>query len=296
MINGNLAEEEAAGRKALSALYSRGVRPIGLIRLETVCELEAKFCRNYYDCFAVCESGPLQKAIAQVSPYCASRMKKELHMTVKYPGRGVVPSMSTEDAEAFGQGSNFPTVRIFVRDIYVSSDRHLAAAVVFGVDTAVAAMGNAGDINGRTPAHLTLWASGGRAPVAAGHQLIGKQLETREPFVQVTEYCLREHVKKQRKTIDEKISHNCTIEKENRNLKRHVAVLEQLIVRRTVTAQAVVRGWLSRNLTYRTRTMEGITKAQRKLLLQMLGRWREWRYANSYDDYYDGGSDYGDWY
>jgi hypothetical protein len=267
----------------LRTLYSRGIQPVGLVRLDSICELEAHFSRNHYDGFFVRDSGPLRRAIQDVSPFCASRMKSDLHMTVRYPGIGQVPSMSKEDAEAFGQGSSFPPVRIFIRDIYLSKDRNLAAAVVYGIDTPVAAMGNAGDINGRTPPHLTLWAFG-RAPVAAGRQLVGLSLETRVPFVQVTENSLRGYVRNQRKTIEEKTSRISELTKEGGALKRyvttlerHVAVLEGLIKRKTVSAQAAVRGWLTRIRASRVRKMLTWTQAQHALLCQAVERWREAR-------------------
>jgi hypothetical protein len=267
----------------LRTLYSRGIQPVGLVRLDSICELEAHFSRNHYDGFFVRDCGPLRRAIQDVSPFCASRMKSDLHMTVRYPGVGQVPSMSKEDAEAFGQGSSFPPVRIFIRDIYLSKDRNLAAAVVYGIDTPVAAMGNAGDINGKTPPHLTLWAFG-RAPVAAGQQLVGLKLETRAPFVQVTERCLRDYVRNQRKTIQEKTSRISELTKEGGALKRHVttleahvAVLEGLMKRKTVTAQAAVRGWLARIRSSRMRKMHTWTQVQHALLCQAVERWRESR-------------------
>jgi hypothetical protein len=144
----------------LRTLYSRGIQPVGLVRLDSICELEAHFSRNHYDGFFVRDSGPLRRAIQDVSPFCASRMKSDLHMTVRYPGIGQVPSMCKEDAEAFGQGSSFPPVRIFIRDIYLSKDRNLAAAVVYGIDTPVAATPETSTVKLRRTLHCGH--SGGR--------------------------------------------------------------------------------------------------------------------------------------
>lgn len=281
-------------RKLLSTLYSRGIQPVGRIRLESVCELEATFRTAYYDGFFVNDSTPLQKAIANVSPFCASRMERQLHMTVRYPGRGKIPSMSDEDAEAFGQGSNFPAIRIFVRDIYVSKGRNLAAAVVFGVDTAVAAMINVGDINGSTPPHLTLWASGGYRPVSAGLQLVRLQLETRTPFVQATADCMRSFVKKQRDTIAklnkiiaEKSSLVYQVTRERDMLKSHATVVDGLIVRRALLLQATVRKWLKRIRTDRWLRMQKWSAKQHSLLRQMLQQWlrRRWPWRRCYNSY-----------
>lgn len=260
-------------------------KPIGLIHLETICVLEATFSTRHFDGFFVHDSTALENAIAVVSPYCASRMKKDLHMTVRYPGVRRVPGVSCEDAEAYGQGSSFPPIRILIRDIYVSKDRALAAAVVYGVDTAVSAMTEATDINGKTPAHLTLWAHG-RAPVEAGRQLIGLELETREPFVQVTQDCLRNFVKSQAKIIAEKASKLQTIQREHGLLLKNVTVLEGLIRVRVVTIQRVVRCWRARTLTSRMRKMRSLTQAQRQLLIKVargwLARWKT-KYYRDYD-------------
>lgn len=155
------------------------IHSFGLITLNETCVLDAYFDSNHYDSFKVKDSSALKKAIARVNTRAALYMGDDLHMTVCYPRKGVVPGLSKADAVTFANYEDFPVVQLLVNEIHVSRDGKFGTAVIAGIDSAALFKFN----NNGTPAHITLW---GNPPVMAGRQLIGLPLALRSPFIQVT--------------------------------------------------------------------------------------------------------------
>lgn len=252
----------------------------GLIKLDTVCILDAHFRSGHYDGFHVNDSSPLKAAISKVDPKVALLMNSDLHMTVQYPSRRKVPGLSEAAAVTFSRYNDFPTVKLHVAEIHVSSDGKFASAIVHAIDTVIMFDFN----NNGTPAHLTLW---GYPPVMAGHQLIGLSLELRIPFIQITEDCVLEIMETKLK-----------ISNELSDLKVAFRKLDNVFSSRVMLIQSNVRKWRARQLVGNMKCMKRLSTAQRGRLVRFLKVWREGFLArqrfidsmyddyDSYDDYY----------
>jgi len=247
----------------LSSLSVSGNHSFGLIKLDELCVLEARFESNYYDSFKVKDSSAIKAAIEKVNPSAAIKMNRNLHMTVSYPGKQRIPGLSEADKETFADSSDFPTVLLQIAEIHLSRDGNFAAAVISGIDSAVMFAFN----NNGTPAHLTLW---GYPPVMAGQQLIGLPLALRSPFIQVT----AERVAASMASKNEQIkSLKLCISKTERELldaNALIGVMHQILNRWIVCIQSNVRLWLARRLVTNLRCMNRLSSAQRSTLRRFI--------------------------
>ena len=275
---------------AHSAMISLGQKPLvdGLVKLEAVCTLEAFFDRSaFYDAFSVQNIAPLKEAIAKINPDAAARIKRNLHMTVKYPGRGKVPGLSEEDNDLYSSGVS---VLLHITEIFVSVA--VGSAVVSGID-APTPFTEPSKSNGR-PAHLTLW---GNPPVMAGSVLIGKPLFLRDPFIQVTEErqmaALKVHCKKAQdlsKMVAKLTSDlaNLTfemgiVERRNQEVEKTVGIIDGTISPRFVLpVQAAVRRFLTLRHVARVKSAIAIQAlTRRNAARRHIGRLRKLGLTNS---------------
>ena len=269
---------------------SAGPQPLvdGLVKLEAVCTLEAFFDRSaFYDAFSVQNIAPLKEAIAKINPDAAARIKTNLHMTVKYPGRGKVPGLSEEDNDLYSSGVS---VLLHITEIFVSVA--VGSAVVSGID-APTPFTEPSKSNGR-PAHLTLW---GNPPVMAGSVLIGKPLFLRDPFIQVTEErqmaALKVHCKKAQdlSKMVAKLTSDLAkltfemgiVERRNQEVEKTVGIIDGTISPRFVLPiQAAVRRFLTLRHVARVKSAIAIQAlTRRNAARRHIGRLRKLGLTNS---------------
>jgi hypothetical protein len=269
---------------------SAGPQPLvdGLVKLEAVCTLEAFFDRSaFYDAFSVQNIAPLKEAIAKINPDAAARIKRNLHMTVKYPGRGKVPGLSEEDNDLYSSGVS---VLLHITEIFVSVA--VGSAVVSGID-APTPFTEPSKSNGR-PAHLTLW---GNPPVMAGSVLIGKPLFLRDPFIQVTEErqmaALKVHCKKAQdlSKMVAKLTSDLAkltfemgiVERRNQEVEKTVGIIDGTISPRFVLpVQAAVRRFLTLRHVARVKSAIAIQAlTRRNAARRHIGRLRQLGLTNS---------------
>ena len=262
---------------------SAGPQPLvdGLVKLEAVCTLEAFFDRSaFYDAFSVQNIAPLKEAIAKINPDAAARIKTNLHMTVKYPGRGKVPGLSEEDNDLYSSGVS---VLLHITEIFVSVA--VGSAVVSGID-APTPFTEPSKSNGR-PAHLTLW---GNPPVMAGSVLIGKPLFLRDPFIQVTEErlmaALKVHCKKAQdlsKMVAKLTSEMGIVKRRNQEVEKTVGIIDGTISPRFVLPiQAAVRRFLTLRHVARVKSAIAIQAlTRRNAARRHIGRLRKLGLTNS---------------
>ncbi len=265
------------------------IQPTGFITLQEECILEAVFRSHYYDAFDVLNAEPLKRAIEQISPRAASKMKANLHMTVAYPGKGKVPGLSEAYTMVFKKASSaFPSVFLHIREIYVTPDQQFGVAPVAAVDTAIPFMFN----NNGTPAHLTLW---GNPPVEAGRSLMGKSLNLRNPFIEVTDERAAACISAKLNQIQDLQTTVYSLNRDLSKVRCHITVLENVMKRRVTILQGAVRRWMARLRRSRICRLRRLTPGQRVALTKFILRWiesyKEKRYVH-FNDYYD----YDDYY